>query len=78
MTNLKLQIAATMVLGVLCLVAGLCSHLALTDIYHGEADTSLEWRVVRATTLIVLFFVGMTFFTLARVWRSLARASRSP
>ena len=28
-------------------VALLLSFLALTDIYHGEADLSLEWTIVR-------------------------------
>jgi hypothetical protein len=38
MSNLKTQIRVTIALGVLSLLAGLITHLALTDIYHGEAD----------------------------------------
>jgi hypothetical protein len=72
MRNIKTQIAATMALGVLSLLAGLFSHLALTDIYHGEADVSLEWRIVQVSALVILVFIGMTLFTLTRAWRALA------
>lgn len=71
MRNLKIQIAATMTLGVLSLIAGWFSHLALTDIYHGEADTSLEWWIVRLSALVILVFIGMTLFTLTRAWKAL-------
>jgi len=71
MKGLKIQIAVTMALAALTFVAGLFCHLALTDIYHGEADTSLEWRVVQCYGLIVLAFIGLTMSTLARVWKVL-------
>jgi len=47
MKNLKMKIRATMALGVLSLLAGLVAHLALTDIFHGEAELTLEWNIVR-------------------------------
>jgi hypothetical protein len=72
MKNLKTQIAATTALGVVSLIAGLFTHLALTDIYHGEADTSLEWRIVQVSSLVILVFIGMTLFTLARAWKAVA------
>jgi hypothetical protein len=72
MRNLKIQIAATMALGVLSLIAGLFTHLALTDIYHGEPDASLEWKVVQLSALVILVFIAMTLFTLSRAWRALA------
>jgi hypothetical protein len=72
MKNLKIQIVVTMTLGALSLMAGLFSHLALTDIYHGEADASLEWKIVQLSALIVLAFIGMALFTLTRTWRALA------
>ena len=75
MRNLKLQIAATIVLGSLSLIAGVFAHLALTDIYHGEADRLLEWRVVQLSALIVLAFIGTALFTLTRAWRALARVA---
>ena len=34
-------------LGCFSSLAVVLSFLALTDIYHGEADVSLEWMVVR-------------------------------
>lgn len=73
MKNLKTHIAATMTLGVLCLIAGWFCHLALTDIYHGEADARLEWTVVRVTAMLVLAFIVAALYTLTRVWRSLHR-----
>jgi hypothetical protein len=35
-------------LGTLSLLAIIVAQLALTDIYHGEKDLSLEWRAVQA------------------------------
>jgi len=49
------------------LAALLCSHLALTDIYHGEADQSQEWRVVQVSAVILVAFIALAFFTLRRV-----------
>lgn len=72
MKYLKTQIVATMALGVLSLIAGLFSHLALTDIYHGEADVSLEWGIVQLSALVILVFIGMALFTLGRAWRALS------
>lgn len=71
MINLKTQIRVTIVLGVLSLLAGLLTHLALTDIYHGEADVTLEWNMVRIGALVLLVFIGMALFTLRRVLREL-------
>ena len=49
---------ATIVVGILSLVAFVLERLALTDIFHGEPDASLEWTVVNAALLpIVLFHV---------------------
>ena len=50
-------------LGVLSLLAGLITHLALTDIYHGEADVTLEWNIVRICALVLLVFIGTALFT---------------
>ena len=71
MSNLKTQIRVTIVLGALSLLAGSISHLALTDIYHGEADVTLEWNVIRICSLVLLAFIGMALFTLRRVLREL-------
>ena len=47
MSNLKTQIRVTIVLGARSLLAVLIAHMALTDIYHGGVDVTLEWGVVR-------------------------------
>lgn len=59
-------------LGLLSLLAVLASHLALTDIYHGEADLNLEWRVLRASFVVVLMFQVFALVTLAKVSRGAA------
>ena len=71
MSNLKTQIRVTIALGVLSLLAGLLTLLALTDIYHGEADVTLEWSIVRICALVLLVFIGMALFTLRRALREL-------
>jgi uncharacterized BrkB/YihY/UPF0761 family membrane protein len=71
MSALKTQIRLTMVLGVLSLIAGVFSHLALTDIAHGGEDLSLEWNVLRASALVVLIFIGFALFTLRKALKQL-------
>ena len=71
MSDLKTQIRVTIALGVLSLLAGLATLLALTDIYHGEADVTLEWNIVRICALVLLVFIGMALFTLRRALREL-------
>ena len=71
MSNLKTQIRVTIVLGALSLLAVLIAHLALTDIYHGEVDVTLEWSVVRICALVLLVFISMAMFTLRRALREL-------
>ncbi len=68
MIKLRTQIKVTMILGAIALLAGFASHLALTDIYHREADVTLEWNIVRVCALVFLVFIGSTMFTL---WRAL-------
>jgi hypothetical protein len=71
MSNLKTQIRLTIALGALSLLAVLIAHLALTDIYHGEVDVTLEWSVVRICVLVLLVFISMALFTLRRALREL-------
>ena len=72
MKNLKGQIRVAMALGALSLLGGVSSHLALTDIYHGEADVTLEWSVLRVCALIFLLFIGSALFTLGRALKVLS------
>jgi len=71
MNNLKTQIQATMILGVLALLAGIASHLALIDIYHKELDVTLEWNVLRISALILLAFIGSSLITLRKAIKTL-------
>ncbi|NEZ61476.1 hypothetical protein D0962_01580 [Leptolyngbyaceae cyanobacterium CCMR0082] len=66
MRNLKMQIRGTVALGVLSLLASVVAHLALTDIYHGEVDVTLEWNILRVCALAFLAFIGMALFTFMR------------
>ncbi len=71
MKNLRKQIQTTMILGVLSLFGGAFSHLALTDIYHGETDVSVEWNVLRFSVLVFLIFIGLALSTLRRTLREM-------
>ena len=64
--TIKKQADIAFVLGVLTLAAVFVSHLALTDIYHGEADLSLEWNVLRVCFAAIVAF---QVFALATFWR---------
>ncbi len=71
MNNLQKQIVATIALGVLSLAGGGFAHLALTDIYHGEGNLSLEWNVLRICALVFLTFIGFSLFTLRQSLREI-------
>ena len=68
--NTDTWIKRSIELGVLGLTAALISLLALTDIYHGEADLSQEWNALRVCFAImvasqIIFainFFGSLFF----------------
>jgi hypothetical protein len=72
MTALRTQALVAVVLGVLSLVALGFSHLALTDIAHGEPDVAGEWLVVQVSALIFAVFTVVALVTLLRVVRSRA------
>ena len=64
MDRLRLSSWITIGLGMLSIAAiGLC-HLALTDIWHGEGDLSIEWQMLRAGFATILLFHAAAFFTL--------------
>ena len=73
MIKIKTQIAFVMALGILVLLAGFLSHLALTDIYHHELDVSLEWKIVQVAAIIILLFIGSSLFTLGRTLKLLGK-----
>ncbi len=64
---------ASMVLSVLGLLSVAVGHLALTDIYHGEGDVSLEWGVLRACFATIVIAQLAALVTLVKVARRNAR-----
>ena len=67
MSSLRNYVRVTIVMAFVSLAALVLSYLALTDIYHGEADTSGEWNMVRVALIILTVFIAMTVFTLRRM-----------
>jgi hypothetical protein len=58
-----------MALGIAALIALFFSHLALTDIYHGEPNPQLEWNILRISALLFITFTGTAIYTLYRTLR---------
>lgn len=71
MFQFKNQIRATMALGILSILAGIISHLALTDIYHGEGDLTVEWSVLQAGAFIIFAFVVSSLLVLRRALKAM-------
>ncbi len=69
MIGLRTTARISLGLGVLSLFAVLASHLALTDIYHGETDVTLEWRVLQICAGVILAFQVSALITLRRILR---------
>ena len=55
--------------GVASLVAILIAHLALTDIYHGEADVTLEWGVLQGAFVVIVSFHAAALLALRHAIR---------
>lgn len=70
MTKLKRSALRSLVLGGLALAAVGACHLALTDIWHGEGDLTLEWRVLQFGFLVIVGAQISALVTIARVMRS--------
>lgn len=62
-----------LVLSLLTIGAVAMSHLALTDIAHGEPDLSGEWTVLRLSALVIL---GLGISSLALAWQIVSRTRR--
>jgi hypothetical protein len=69
MKTLEKYIGITRVMSVICIIAGVLSHLALTDIAHGEPDLGAEWVIVQISAILVLLFILITLMTLRRFER---------
>jgi Na+/proline symporter len=61
MKKLRIWATVTLTLGILALVVLFFMHLALTDIYHGEENASLEWGILRLGFLVIFFLIVATF-----------------
>jgi hypothetical protein len=66
----KRQAVIAFVLGVVSLAAVFISHLALTDIYHGESDLRLEWMALRICFAMIFIF---QVFALATFWKMIRK-----
>ncbi len=62
----KRQVVIAFLLGIASLVAVFISHLALTDIYHGESDLRVEWMALRVCFAVIFIF---QVFALVTFWR---------
>ncbi len=71
MSQFKNQIRITIALGMLSILAGVIGHLALTDIYHGEGDLTLEWSILQAGAVIIFVFVTASLLTLRKVLKAM-------
>lgn len=71
MDRVKRSVAISLMLGVMSVLAIGVSPLALTDIWHGESDVSLEWNVLRFAAMVIIVF---HVFTLATLWQVLRRS----
>ena len=69
MNRVKRSVVMSLILCVMSILAIGVSHLALTDIWHGEVDVSLEWNVLRLAALVIVVFHVSAFTTLWRVLR---------
>ncbi|NPV55152.1 MAG: hypothetical protein HPY76_00560 [Anaerolineae bacterium] len=75
MSALNKQLWLTRVLAILSLVGVFFSHLALTDIAHGEANVATEWLIVQLSAGVVILFIAATLYTLGRVKREVERTA---
>ncbi|MCX6026003.1 MAG: hypothetical protein NTY23_07075 [Chloroflexi bacterium] len=67
MSRFRLAIRVIYGLGLLSLLALGVSHLALTDIAHGEPDLRVEWIVLRVSAMVIALF---TVSALAILWQA--------
>ena len=74
MFNPKRWTIILIVSGIVSLVFFIFGRLAMTDIYHGEPDLSLEWGIVSLTFLPVLVFHLVAVWTGVVIWRHLRQS----
>jgi hypothetical protein len=69
--SIKTQIKAAIGLGIFSLIMGVLGHLALTDIYHGETDVSLEWNLLRIGALVYVVFISFSLITFRKILKTI-------
>ena len=69
MKKLRIWASVTLTLGILALVGLFFMHLALTDIYHGEENASLEWTILRLGFFVIFFLIVATFICTGLVFK---------
>lgn len=63
MKSLQFKLESTIFLGIISMIGGAVTYLALTDIYHGEADVALEWTMVCIFAALFFLFIIFTLIT---------------
>ncbi|OGD27730.1 MAG: hypothetical protein A2V57_08850 [Candidatus Aminicenantes bacterium RBG_19FT_COMBO_65_30] len=61
MKRLRIWATVCLTLGILGLVVLFLSFAALTDIFHGEENASLEWGILRLGFFVIFFLIIATF-----------------
>jgi len=74
MKNPRTLLRVAVVAGLLSTAAFILGRLAMTDIFHGEPDLTLEWNVVSATFLPVLLFHVLALVAMLAALRAFARS----
>ena len=70
MAKTRKYLIFTLSLSILSILALILSHLALTDIYHGGEDLSMEWSSLRITAIVFALFITSTIFTVRKVLKT--------
>jgi hypothetical protein len=69
---------ATIAVGVLSFAVFVLERLALTDIFHGEPDLSLEWAVVNGAFLPIVLYHVLGIVSLVLALKQLGAGGRPP
>ena len=73
MKSVSRWLVASMIWGVISLLFFIVERLAMTDIFHGEPDLSLEWSLVSLSFLPILLFHILALVAATLAWRQLKR-----
>jgi len=75
MKQLKTYSIVTIVFGVISATGIIFSHLALTDIWHGEPNPDTEWKVVQVAFFFIILFHVSAFVTLFKLFKVLKKGN---